>query len=105
MSTIYLPVRLPKKEAEILEEEAKREGIKRSVLARRLLVKAIRELRLERALKEYSEGRCSLGYAAELAGLTLREFLLELVRREKLLQYSLDELREDFEAASRYAET
>ncbi len=104
MSTVYLPIRLPRREAEILEEEAKREGIKKSVLARRLLVKAIRELRLERALREYSEGRCSLGYAAELAGLTIREFLSELVKREGVLQYSLEELREDFEAAYRYSE-
>jgi len=100
MGTVYLPVRLPRREAEILEEEAKRAGVGKSVLARMLLIKAIRELRVERAVKEYVEGKCSLGYAAQLADMSVREFLSELVRRRVPIQYAYEDLVEDLEAAS-----
>ncbi len=93
-------VRLPRREAEILEE-ARRVRVGKSVLARMLLVKALGELRVRRAVEEYVEGRCSLGYAAQLAGLSVREFLSELARRGVTLRYALEELVEDFEAASR----
>ena len=55
------------------------------------------ELRLLVALELYREGRISLGKAAELAGLSLREFLYELRSRRVPLNYDLDELEEDME--------
>ena len=104
MSKVYIPVRLPEEEAKLLEEEAKREGVAKSVLARTLLVKAIRERVLERAIEEYVSGKCSLGYAAKMAGLSIREFLSELVKRGIVLKYSLSELEEDLKAAEELAE-
>ena len=53
------------------------------------------ELRLLVALELYREGRVSLGKAAELAGLSLREFLYELRSRRVPLNYDLEELEED----------
>ena len=55
------------------------------------------ELRLLVALELYREGRVSLGKAAELAGLSLREFLYELRSRRVPLNYDLEELEKDME--------
>ena len=55
------------------------------------------ELMLLVALELYREGRVSLGKAAELAGLSLREFLYELRSRRVPLNYDLDEFEEDME--------
>ena len=55
------------------------------------------ELKLLVALELYREGRVSLGKAAELAGLSLREFLYELRSRRVPLNYDLEELEEDVE--------
>ena len=102
MGKVYIPLRLSKEDALLLEEEAKREGVGKSVLARRLLRKALRELRIERAIEEYKEGKCSLGYAAEMAGLSIRDFISELIKRNILIQYSLEDLEEDLKAAEEY---
>ncbi len=50
------------------------------------------------ALELYREGRVSLGKAAELAGLGLREFLYELRTRSIPLNYDLEELKGDLKA-------
>ena len=55
------------------------------------------ELKLLVALEFYHEGRVSLGEAAELAGLSLREFLYELRSRRVSLNYDLEELEKDME--------
>ncbi len=55
------------------------------------------ELRLLVALELYREGRVSLGKAAELAGLSLREFLYELRSRRVSLNYDLEEFEKDME--------
>lgn len=53
------------------------------------------ELKLLAALELYREGRLSLGKAAEMAGLSLREFLYEMRVRGVPLNYDLEELGED----------
>lgn len=105
MSKVYIPLRLSKEDARILEEEAKREGVGKSVLARILLRKALREKILERAIKEYVSGKCSLEFAAEMTGLSLREFISELHSRSIVLKYSLEDLLEDLKMAEKLAET
>jgi len=104
LSKVYIPLRLSREDAKILEGEAKKEGIGKSVLARILLKKALRERILERAIKEYISGRCSLEFAAEIAGFSLREFISELHSRNIVLKYSLEDLLEDLKMAEKLAE-
>ncbi|WP_297416665.1 UPF0175 family protein [Thermococcus sp.] len=54
-----------------------------------------RELILLAAIELYREGKLSLGKAAQLAGLSVREFLYELRRREVPINYTLEEAEED----------
>ena len=95
MKKEYIPLRLPKEDAEFLEEEARKEGIGKSVLARKLLIEAIAECRIKRAIEEYLDEKCSLGYAASIAKLSIRDFLAELIRRGYVLRYTKENLEKN----------
>lgn len=57
-----------------------------------------RETCLLVALELYREGRVSLGKAAEIAGLSVGEFMYELKARNVLVNYDVEELRRDLTA-------
>lgn len=54
------------------------------------------EVKLLVALELYREGKVSLGKAAGIAGLSIREFLNELRTRGVSINYDLEELEKDF---------
>ncbi|WP_297071377.1 UPF0175 family protein [Thermococcus sp.] len=54
-----------------------------------------RELILLATIELYREGKLSLGKAAQLAGLGVREFLYELRRRGIPINYTMEEAEED----------
>ena len=54
-----------------------------------------RELILLATIELYREGRVSLGKAAQLAGLSVREFLYELRKRGIPINYTREEAEED----------
>ena len=86
-------------EAEILEREAKAEGIGKTVFARLLLLKALREHRVNKAIEEYINGKCSVGYAATRAGVLIRDLLNELIKRGYFLRYDEEDAIKDLENA------
>jgi predicted HTH domain antitoxin len=53
---------------------------------------------LHLAIGVYVSGEASLGQAAEVAGMTKREFQHELCVRKIPLNYSMDDLNKDLEA-------
>lgn len=86
------------RELEILAEKMK---VDRSELIRRLLDAALREKRIEEAVRALREGRVTLWKAAEMAGLSLRE-MMELARDKKIpVSYTLEDLRRDMEYVRR----
>ncbi len=54
-----------------------------------------KELVLLATIELYREGKLSLGKAAELAGLSVREFLYELRKRNVPINYTREEAEED----------
>ena len=70
-----LSVKIDKDKLKMLEEIARAEESDRSTVARKLLDIGIRQWRIERAIKSFSEGRLSIWKAADTAGVTLREFI------------------------------
>ncbi|AEK73673.1 hypothetical protein GQS_08895 [Thermococcus sp. 4557] len=54
-----------------------------------------RELVLLAAIELYREGKLSLGKAAEFAGLSVREFLYELRKRDVPINYTMENAEED----------
>ncbi|RLE64773.1 MAG: hypothetical protein DRJ47_06820 [Thermoprotei archaeon] len=94
-----LSVRVPKEVRKGLEELAKLEGRDKAEIVREILIKGVKEKRVETALRLYREGKVTLWKAAELAGLSLWEMIEELEKRGVELQYGLEELEEDLRAA------
>ena len=70
----------------------------RSTTVRRLLARAVRDWKLEHAVREYGERRVSLARAALDAGVSLWE-MIDYARSGRVpAQYDLDDLERDFES-------
>ncbi|WP_456328372.1 UPF0175 family protein [Archaeoglobus sp.] len=88
-------VRLPKEVVEEIEKLSKEEGIDKGTLIRKLIEESLREYKIKKALELYREGRVSLWKAAEIAGITYREALEELRKRNIPFRYGLEDLEID----------
>ena len=101
MSLESVTARLPREMLEEIEATAEREKVDRSELIRRLLDAALRQRRIDEAVKDYRDGKVTLWRASMMAGLSLRE-LMEIVKERKVpVPYTLDELDRDLEYVKR----
>jgi len=91
--------RIPEEIAKILKEIEEEEQTDRATVIRKLLVKGIKQWKIEKALRLYREGQVTLWRAARLAGLTLREMMEMAAKMGIQFQYSQKDLEEDIEAA------
>ncbi|MBI2550550.1 UPF0175 family protein [Candidatus Woesearchaeota archaeon] len=91
---------LPKKILEEAEKMAKERLEDRSTAIRELLAIGITEYRENTAVRDYAEGKLSLGKAAETAGVSMWRFIDLLKERKVPLKYDLDALKEEIEAVS-----
>lgn len=94
-------IRVDDETAKEIDFFAKQEKLDRSTITRRLLAKALEEKKLEYALERYKKGEITIGKAAEIVKKDLREMMIIPSKRQIPFQYSLKELREDFEAAKK----
>jgi len=81
--------------AKVIDEVSKDEGIDRSTVIRRFLMKAVKEWLIEKSLDDYEHGKVSLWQAAERCGLSLWETIIEAKKREIHVPYTLEEFKED----------
>jgi len=82
-----------------IESISQTEQLDKSTVVRRLLNKAVQEWLIDNTLKQYQEGKITIGKAAKLAGIPLREMIAIAYKRGISFQYNIDDLREDFQAA------
>lgn len=80
---------------------AKQERVDKSTITRKLLAKALEEKEVEYALERYRKGEITIGKAAEITKKDIREMMLIAAKKGVSFQYSLKELREDFEAVKK----
>ncbi len=66
---------------------------------RRLLSKAVQDWQIDHALEQYKDGKITIGRAAQMAGVPLREMIAIAAKKGIPFQYNLDDLKEDFQAA------
>ena len=92
---VTLTTRVDEKLAELIDEIAKQEGMDRSTIMRRFLSKAVRDWLIEKNLKDYEEGRITLWQAAENCNLSLWEITNEAKKRDVIVPYTLEDLKED----------
>ena len=68
-------IRLPDEVLEVGDSLAKHEYLDRSVILRKALLLGLEKLRIDDAVKLYSEGRLSMSEASDLAGVSVGEML------------------------------
>ena len=93
-----MPTTLTTKEddlAKIIDEVAKEEGMDKSTVIRRFLMKAAKDWLIEKNLQEYEEGKITLWQAARKCGLSVWEMMEEAKRKEVHVPYTLAEFKED----------
>ena len=81
--------------AKVIDEVSKTEGMDRSTVIRRFLMKAVKEWLIEKSLEDYEQGKVTLWQAAERCGLSLWEIIIEARKREIHVPYTLEEFKED----------
>ncbi|MBS7612541.1 UPF0175 family protein [Candidatus Bathyarchaeota archaeon] len=95
---VTLTTRVEDELAKLIDEVAKREGMDKSTVIRRFLLKAVRDWLVERSLEEYEEGKLTLWQAAARCGLSLWEMISEVRKRVVHVPYGLEDLKEDLKA-------
>ncbi|MGQ9469452.1 MAG: UPF0175 family protein [Nitrososphaerales archaeon] len=81
--------------AKKIDEVAKREGMDRSTVIRRFLLKAVKDWLIEKSLEEYEQGKLTLWQAAKKCDLSLWEMIDEVKKRGFHAPYTLEELKEE----------
>jgi len=95
---VTVTTRVEEELARIIDSIAKREGMDRSTVIRRFLLKAVKDWLIERSLDDYEEGKLTLWQAAEKCGLSLWEMVDEVKKRDIHVPYTLEDLKEDLKA-------
>lgn len=94
---ITTSVRLPEEYMEKIEEMCVLERVDKGTILRRLIGGALKEYSIRKALELYREGKISLWRAAGMAGITYREALEELKKRNVPFRYDREDLSVDIE--------
>lgn len=81
-----------------LDALALRCGLDRSGMTKSLLRRGLAELRFEQAVEAYREGRVTLNRAAEMAALSVWDFMARMDAAGLRLDYGVQELEEDLRA-------
>jgi len=92
---VTFTTRVEEELAKVIDEVARREGMDRSTVIRRFLMKAVKEWLIERSLEDYEQGKVTLWQAAARCDMSLWEMISEVKKREVHVPYTLEELRED----------
>ena len=78
MKTELVSARLPKENTAILDEVAKEEKTDKTTALKKIFELGAKQYRLEKAIREYQQGKIGLGGAAEKSGISLWEMMEEL---------------------------
>jgi len=92
---ITITTRVEEGLAKLIDRIAKKEGMDRSTVLRRFLLKAAKEWLIEESLKDYEEGKITLWQAAKRCDLSLWEMIEEVKKRLIHVPYTVEDLRKD----------
>ena len=91
--TRFFGARIEPKEFGIIEEVAKEEKVDKTSAIKILIDKGWKELRLEKAIESYRNGKISIDKAAKIAGLTVHEMMDEAAAKGIKTEEGIEELR------------
>ena len=92
---VTLTTRVEDELAKAIDAVSKEEGMDRSTVIRRFLMKATKDWLIEKSLQEYEDGKITLWQAARKCGLSLWEMTDEVKKRKIHVPYTIEEFRED----------
>ncbi len=93
---VTFTTRIEEELAKLIDEAAKQEGMDRSTVIRRFLMKAAKEWQIDKSLQDYEQGKITLWQAAEKCDIPLWEMIAEAKKKEVHVPYTLEDFREDF---------
>ena len=88
---------VPKEILEKSDKIAKEKLEDRSTVMRELLALGLKQYLIQEALKHYTEGKISMGKAAELADVSIWKFLDEMKEKKIPIRYDLDDIKKEIE--------
>lgn len=94
MKTELISARFPKEDTATIEEIAQEEKTDKTTALRKIFALGAKQYRLEKAVKEYQEGKISIGKAAEIARVSLWEMMDELKERNIANRLGEEEFKE-----------
>ncbi|MFQ5759151.1 MAG: UPF0175 family protein [Candidatus Bathyarchaeia archaeon] len=97
--TAVISTRVSDKLAQDLKVIEREEQSDRATTVRKLLARAVKEWKMEHALKLYFEGKVTLWRAARLAEVSLREMMEKAAQKGIEFKYTEEDLEEDIQAA------
>jgi len=92
---VTITTRVDDKLAKLIDEIAEKEGMDRSTILRRFLIKSANKWLIKKSLKDYEEGRITLRQAAKVCNLSLWEIIDEVKEGNIHVPYTLENLQED----------
>ena len=92
---VTISTRVEDKLARLIAQIAKKEGMDRSTVLRRFLLKATKEWLIEKTLKDYEDTKITLWQAAKKCDMSLWEIIEEVKRRSIHVPYTMEDLRKD----------
>jgi predicted HTH domain antitoxin len=95
MKTVTLSTRIDEAEAKIIDQLAKENGVDRATFLKQLLKKGLEDYTFTKAISYYRRGKISLSRAAEMANISIRDFIAQLPGMEVELNYDLEDLTVD----------
>lgn len=94
MKTELVSARFHKSDSMVLEQVAREEKTDKTTALRKLFSMGAKQYKLEKAIKQYQEGKASMGKAAEIAEISLWEMMEELKARSILNPISKEQYDE-----------
>ena len=98
MTTTPIIARVDDPLARDIEFFSKTEKLDKSAVIRRLLTKAVKEEKVDLALKRYRKDEISMAKAAEIAGIPLADMLRIAAENKIPIHYTRGDLLRDFKA-------
>lgn len=95
MKTKTISTRLGEEEVALLDDLASRAGLDRGGMTKALLRRGMAELYLEEAVVAYRSGRVTLSRAAEMASVSLWDFVARMEEHGLSLSYSGEDFDDD----------
>lgn len=97
-ATTTVSTRLDESEMALLDSLAEVSGADRSTLVRSLMRRGMKQFRLEQAVEAYRHGAATLSRSAEIAGISLWDFLSRMESESLDLHYGVEEFEADLKA-------